>query len=189
MSEQNPHDCFECTGRGWLVMLNTDTRALELQRCDACSRFDSDADAQKYVASDDSAVAAVLSEFCNAILAESERMLANKKPSCVALIRALTMIRDSLRNAMALHPNHSTGLESSPRFDQTGLDATGSVKRPYLVGVREVHVRHYKVEAANPEDAKSLVNQRAPEVEDVEFEEYSHELDPDTWSVEETKHE
>ncbi|HEO72716.1 MAG TPA: hypothetical protein ENN80_15775 [Candidatus Hydrogenedentes bacterium] len=59
------------------------------------------------------------------------------------------------------------------------------MKKTYIVGVREVHVRHYSVEAENEEDAKALVNQRAPGVVDLEFEEYSHELKPDTWSVEE----
>lgn len=189
MNTRSTENCSECAGRGWLVMLNADTNTLELQRCDSCSQFESDIEAQNYLAHDDCAVVAALLEFCNGILAETERLLANKKASRGALIRALTMIRDSLRNAMALHLNRSTGLESRLQFDQTGLDATGSAKRPYLVGVREVHVRHYKVEAANPEDARSLVNQRAPEVVDVEFEEYSHELEPDTWSVEETKHE
>lgn len=189
MSAQNPYDCSECAGRGWLVMLNTDTNALELQRCDACSRFDSDADAQNCVTSDDSAVVVVLSEFCNAILAESERVLADKKASRVTLIRALTTIRESLRNAMALRRGQATGMESKPQVEKRAPYSAGKAKRAYLVGVREVHVRHYKVEAGNPEDAKSLVNQRAPEVVDVEFEEYSHELEPDTWSVEETSHE
>lgn len=59
------------------------------------------------------------------------------------------------------------------------------MKKSYLVGVREVHVRWYAVEAENEEEAKDLVNQRGPGVTDREFEEYSHELDRDTWSVEE----
>jgi len=59
------------------------------------------------------------------------------------------------------------------------------MKKTYLVGVREVHVRHYSVKAENEERAKDLVYQRADSVVDCEFEEYSHELDRDTWSVEE----
>ncbi len=58
------------------------------------------------------------------------------------------------------------------------------MKKTYIVGVREIHVRHYSVEAENEGEAKALVNQRAPEVVDLEFEEYSHELKPGTWSVE-----
>jgi hypothetical protein len=59
------------------------------------------------------------------------------------------------------------------------------MKKTYLVGVREVHVRHYSVQAENEEEAKDLVHQRADSVVDCEFSEYSHELDRDTWSVEE----
>ena len=59
------------------------------------------------------------------------------------------------------------------------------MKRTYIVGVREVHVRFYSVEAESEEAAKDLVRQRASGVIDLEFEEYSHELNPDTWSVEE----
>jgi hypothetical protein len=61
------------------------------------------------------------------------------------------------------------------------------MKKTYIVGVREVHVRHYSVQAENEEDAKDLVHQRADSVVDCEFEEYSHELDRDTWSAEETE--
>ena len=59
------------------------------------------------------------------------------------------------------------------------------MKKMYIVGVREIHVRHYSVEAEDEEEAKALVNQRAPGVVDLEFEEYSNECNPDTWSVEE----
>ncbi|MCC6694885.1 MAG: hypothetical protein IT365_04550 [Candidatus Hydrogenedentes bacterium] len=59
------------------------------------------------------------------------------------------------------------------------------MKKTYVVGVREVHVRFYQVTADDPEHAKDLVNDRAPEAVDLEFDEYSHELRPDTWSVEE----
>lgn len=61
------------------------------------------------------------------------------------------------------------------------------MKKTYLVGVREIHVRFYTVEAEDEEQAKDLVYRRAPGVVDCDFEEYSHELDRDTWSVEETK--
>jgi len=44
------------------------------------------------------------------------------------------------------------------------------MKKTYIVGVREIHVRHYSVEAENEGEAKALVNQRAPEVVDLEFE-------------------
>lgn len=59
------------------------------------------------------------------------------------------------------------------------------MKKTYRVGVREVHVRYYSVEASDPEEAKTLVIERANGVVDLEFQEYSHELDRDTWSIEE----
>lgn len=59
----------------------------------------------------------------------------------------------------------------------------------YLVGVREVHVRHYKVAAQGEDEAINLVRTRGSEVTDLEFSEYSHELGSDTWSVEEEKEE
>ena len=59
------------------------------------------------------------------------------------------------------------------------------MKRTYLVGVREMHVRYYSVDAENPDLAKALVSERAEGVVDQECLEYSHELDSDTWSVEE----
>ena len=59
------------------------------------------------------------------------------------------------------------------------------MKKRFLVGVREVHVRFFTVTAESEEEAKDLVKERAPEVEDIESSEYSHELGRDTWSVEE----
>ena len=63
------------------------------------------------------------------------------------------------------------------------------MKKSYVVCVREVHVRHYSVTAENENEAKDLVYQRADSVVDCEFSEYSHELDRDTWSVEESSKE
>jgi hypothetical protein len=59
------------------------------------------------------------------------------------------------------------------------------MKKHYLVGVREIHVRFYTVESENEDQAKELVDRRTPEATDMEELEYSHELDRDTWSVEE----
>jgi hypothetical protein len=59
------------------------------------------------------------------------------------------------------------------------------MKKSYVVGVREVHVRHYSVQAENEEEAKDLVYQQAESAADMSFEEYSHCLDRETWSVEE----
>ena len=55
----------------------------------------------------------------------------------------------------------------------------------FIVGVREVHMRHYKVMATDEEEARALVDYRGPEVIDLEFLEYSHDLSSETWSVEE----
>ncbi len=57
--------------------------------------------------------------------------------------------------------------------------------KSYIVGVREVHMRHYKVTANDEEEARNLVGIRGSEVTDMEYLEYSHELNSDTWSVEE----
>ena len=57
-------------------------------------------------------------------------------------------------------------------------------RKPFIVGIREVHFRYYEVEAENEEQAKDLVNQRSPQAIDLEFTEYANELDRDTWSVE-----
>jgi hypothetical protein len=51
--------------------------------------------------------------------------------------------------------------------------------------VGEVHVRHYKVKARDKDQARALVCDRGPEVIDLQFSEYSHELGCDTWSVDE----
>lgn len=59
--------------------------------------------------------------------------------------------------------------------------------KSYIVGVREVHVRHYKVEAQDQDEARNLVGTRGPNVTDLEFSEYSHQLGCDAWSVEEEK--
>ncbi len=59
------------------------------------------------------------------------------------------------------------------------------MKKHFTVGVREVHLRYYTVVAENEDDAKELVNRRAPEATDLEELEYSHEMPQDTWSVEE----
>jgi hypothetical protein len=59
------------------------------------------------------------------------------------------------------------------------------MKKTFIVGAREVHVRHYSVQAENEEEAKDLVYQMADSVADIDMEEYSHCLDRDTWSVEE----
>ena len=59
------------------------------------------------------------------------------------------------------------------------------MKKTYIIGVREVHVRHYRVQASNESEAIQLVNDLDASVEDIAFEEYSHTLDRDTWSVEE----
>jgi hypothetical protein len=60
------------------------------------------------------------------------------------------------------------------------------MKARYRVAVREVHVRFYEVMAADEEEAKDLVGRNAPGVKDLEYEEFSHTLDSDTWSVEES---
>jgi hypothetical protein len=128
-----------CGGKGWLVMFNTDTRALELQRCDACCLFQSDEAAREHVARNP------------ALQAEAQKAL----------------------DAATARPEPA-GKTGGPASTKT-----------YLVGVREVHFRYYKVDAENEEQAKDLVHERGPEVEDIEFSEFSHELSRETWTVEE----
>ena len=61
--------------------------------------------------------------------------------------------------------------------------------KSYIVGVREVHVCLYMVEAQDQDETRNLVGTRGPEVIDLEFSEYSHELSRDTWSVDEENEE
>jgi hypothetical protein len=94
--------CSACAGRGWLLMLNTDTAALELQCCDSCSRFSSDREAQRFVAEDQSVRFAALMEFCNALLAEMTRYTHGSVPGATDVKTLLRSMRDSLRNAVNL---------------------------------------------------------------------------------------
>ena len=57
--------------------------------------------------------------------------------------------------------------------------------KTFNVGIREVHVRWFEVEAESEEAAKALVKDSAPEARDIEYLEYSNELPCDTWFVEE----
>lgn len=185
MSTQEAHGCSECNGRGWLVMCNADTHALELQRCDACARFESDLDAQQWVTLNLAEHVAVLREFCGAMFSDAQRVIEDESASRSSTTRALTMIRNSLRGVLALASDLAP--EAPFCFGESPVERCSATaeKRTYVVGVREVHVRHYEVDAAGPEDAKAMVGDRGPEVTDIGFEEYSHELDPETWSVEE----
>lgn len=59
------------------------------------------------------------------------------------------------------------------------------MKKKFFVGVREVHVRYYSVTANNPDEAKARIKGRHASAVDEQELEYSHEMEPDTWSVEE----
>jgi len=154
MSTAVSNTCSACGGRGWLLMFNTDTAALELQRCDSCDRFGADGEAQRWVASDESALVMVLFEFCSALKAEAERALHEETNVHEGWKQALQTIRDSLRNACLLR---------TMERDAQSADA---------------------VHRSEGKDMR-IVNERAPEAVDLELDEYSHELRPDTWSVEE----
>jgi len=52
----------------------------------------------------------------------------------------------------------------------------------YKVGVMEVHVQAYIVEADSPKDAKNKVFNLEGDIVEGEFE-YSHTLDKDKWHV------
>ena len=54
----------------------------------------------------------------------------------------------------------------------------------YYVLVREVHVSYRRVEASSPEEAKKVAQEGGGEDSHLE---YSHTLDPETWTVEEVK--
>ena len=54
----------------------------------------------------------------------------------------------------------------------------------YLVGRREVHVAYCEVDAETPDEARYKVAQLTDDVVETDFFEYSHTLDPETWSVE-----
>ena len=61
-----------------------------------------------------------------------------------------------------------------------------SGKKAFVVGVREVYVQPYRVVAETPEEAVRLVADGEGDILDADFE-YSHTLNPDTWTVEEMR--
>jgi hypothetical protein len=56
-------------------------------------------------------------------------------------------------------------------------------KKAYIVGVREVHIQSFLALAETPKEAVRLVADGEADILDGEFE-YSHTLDPETWTVE-----
>lgn len=174
-----PTNCPECAGKGWLLLFNTDTRALEVQRCDACERFASDEDARKWLATKELVLLAVIFELCAVAVSEIKAALGTKPIELTDLVCALGRVCDSLQQAVDLTLGESDRDPAETTAAEVHDDGT-----TYLVGVREVHVRYYEVHAGTPDEAKALAKDRAPEAVDIEFSEYSHELDPETWSVE-----
>lgn len=60
----------------------------------------------------------------------------------------------------------------------------GDGMKKYLVGIREVHVRHVEVEAMSEEEAKNVTETYA----DTDmYLEYSHDMNKGLWSVREMK--
>lgn len=57
------------------------------------------------------------------------------------------------------------------------------MKKPYIVRVREVHVQPYRILAETPEEALRLVADGGGDILEADLE-YSHTLDPDTWTIE-----
>ena len=106
------------------------------------------------------------------------------------LFQSDEMAREYVACNPALQAEVEKAFSASAARGQSGNETGGhSMTKTYLVGVREVHFRYYKVQAENEEQAKDLVHERGPEVEDIGFSEFSHELGRDTWSVEETSEE
>ena len=101
MNPARDNACPACTGKGWLILFNTDSEALELQRCDACGRFPSDEDARRHVASSKTCIVLALHELCSGLLAEAGHA-PNANPTNIAAERTLAAFRRSLRNAVAL---------------------------------------------------------------------------------------
>lgn len=101
MNQPNNDVCRACSGKGWLVLFNTDAEALELQRCDACERFASDADARRHVATSKTCIVLALHELCSGLLAETEHSLQTYPMNSVAK-KTLAAFQRSLRHATAL---------------------------------------------------------------------------------------
>lgn len=53
----------------------------------------------------------------------------------------------------------------------------------YKVLIREVHIQPYSVEAEDEKEAKAIVSNGEGSIIEEELE-YSHTLDPETWTVE-----
>ena len=183
MTRPASEGCPACTGRGWLLTLDAGAASFVLHRCDSCCRFGSNQEARRWVSSSGSTLAAVFFELGGVLAAEADSAVSDKKKSASRMGRVLKTIRDSLQNALTLESEQSS--LPTPAADSTAPGPGSAGEKTYIVGVREVHVRHYKVKADDPESAKALVSRRASEAVDLEFEEYSHELDPGAWSAEE----
>jgi len=55
--------------------------------------------------------------------------------------------------------------------------------KKYIVGIKEVHIQEYEIEAKNEQDAKERAGMEGELLEDC-FE-YSHSLESETWTVKE----
>lgn len=122
-------DCAACTGRGWLLLFNADSAALELQRCDLCCRFDSDEEARQRVASSGPALVTVLFDFCGSLFGEADRAVSDKKRTATGTTRVLRTIRDSLRNAMALKSEGQGVASADPHLRERHIAHTHEGER------------------------------------------------------------
>ena len=119
-TQPSSENCPACTGRGWLIMVNSESGGVELQRCDSCSRFGSDTEAQEHVSTENATLAAALREFCSVLYAETDVAVNRPAPTQTELKRLLRRLRNSLQNAADLKPQEKgAGLpptgESKPR--------------------------------------------------------------------------
>lgn len=101
MNPPTNEGCPACSGKGWLVLFNTDTEALELQRCDACERFASDEDARRHVATSKTCIVLALHELCAELLVEAGHALGSESMNTAAE-HTLAAFKRTLRNTNAL---------------------------------------------------------------------------------------
>jgi hypothetical protein len=139
MKKKTKHKCGVCAGKGWLLIMNTDTHALEIQRCDECGRYESDSEVQSHIANNVQMLAAVIIEYCAALVDEvGQSLKTHEKDDAATRWRLIKTLR-SLPNALGFHV----------KGDEVGAQSEDSAKELVRVrapGVLDNEFREYRHE-------------------------------------------
>jgi hypothetical protein len=103
MKKKPKHECGVCAGKGWLLIMNTDSRALEVQRCDKCGRYKSGPEVRSHIVNNAEMLASVIIEYCATLVAEVGQSLKTHEKDDIATRQGLIEILRSVPNALGLH--------------------------------------------------------------------------------------